>query len=332
MAFRSRVAVGGCSRAASAANLALLAAALLLLPQSVLAQTPVGNGRLGGVVTDQDGNPVPGATITLTQLSTQAVVTATTNDKGEFRKGGLGFGRWNVDITAPGFKMKAMSAAVRDRSNQNFEVVLERGETADAVGVTLFGGELGDSINAANLLYDAGDYAGALAALDVLMAAEAAKENPNPNLHLVHINAGNAAFEMEDYDLATSHFEATLVVDAANNEARMGVAKVHMVRRDVDAAMAELEQIDLQRVTDPIIFYNIGSLLFSQGQSAAAQGYFERALALNPNDVDSHLQVALCLIQQGMMEESRVHLEKVIELAPETQNAADAQSFLEMIG
>ncbi len=333
MSYRSPVAVARAQPpVCRAATIMLLAAALSVLPQAVLAQTPVGNGRLGGVVMDADGNPVAGATITLTQLSTQAVVTATTNDKGEFRKGGLGSGRWNVDISAPGFKPKAMSAAVRDRSNQNFEVALERGDAEVGVGVTLFGGELGDKINAANALYSSGDYAGALAALDTLIAEEMAKDNPNPNVHLVHINSGNAAFEMDNYDLATSHYEATLAVETANNEARMGMAKIHMVRRDVEAAMAEFEQIDLQRITDPIVFYNIGNLLFGQGQSAEAQRYFEMALALNPDDVDSHMQVALCLIQQGMMEESRTHLEKVIELAPETQNAADAQSFLEMIG
>ncbi len=300
-----------------------------------LAQTPVGNGRLGGVVKDPAGNPVAGATVTLTQVSTQAVVTVTTDDNGQFRKGGLGYGRWNIDVTAPGFVPKALSAAVGDRSNQSFDVTLEPGESGGGgTGGTasLFGGELGSKISAANELYNADDYSGTLAALDVVIAEEMAKSNPNPNLHLVHINSGNAAFELNNYDLAGEHYQATLAVDPANNEARMGMAKIFMMQRDIEAALGELEQIDLERVVDPIVFYNIGNLLFGQGQSAEAQRYFEMALARDPDDVDSHIQVALCLIQQGMMEDSRVHLERVIELDPESQNAADAQSFLEMIG
>ena len=312
--------------------LVLALAMSLTAADSALAQTPVGNGRLGGVVSDTVGNPVVEATVTLTQLSTQAVVEVTTDDKGRFRKGGLGSGRWNVDVTASGFLPKTLSATVRDRSNQNFEVTLEHGESIGAPGNSLFAGKLGEKISAANALYDAGNYAVSLAALDVVISEEMAKPNPDPNIHLVHINSGNAAFEMNSYEVAARHYKATLAVDRANHQARMGMAKVYLMRRDIDAAIEELKQVDLSSITDPIVFYNIGNLLFGQGQPIEAQGFFEMALGLNPNDVDSHMQAALCLIQQGKMEESRGHLQKVIELDPESSNGILAHDFLNTIG
>ena len=137
---------------------------------------------------------------------------------------------------------------------------------------------------------------------------------------------------MGDYDRARQHYEAVLAGDPDNRDAHMGLAKIHMMRRELDAALAELDKIDLSQITDPIVFYNIGSLLFDQGQSANAQRYYELALGLDPTFADAHMQVALCLIQQGKMQEAKPHLQKVIELDPDSQNAALAQDFLNTIG
>ena len=44
------------------------------------------------------------------------------------------------------------------------------------------------------------------------------------------------------------------------------------------------------------------------------------------------MQLALSLIQQGKMADAKLHLQKVIEIDPESQNAALAQDFLDTIG
>ncbi len=111
----------------------------------------------------------------------------------------------------------------------------------------------------------------------------------------------------------------------------MALAKAAMMERDLDTAMTHLAEIDLDQIGDPLVFYNIGSLLFDQGQSVEAQGYYEGAIERDPGFADAYMQLALCMIQQGNMADAKAPLEKVIELDPNSQNGALAQDFLDMI-
>ncbi len=96
--------------------------------------------------------------------------------------------------------------------------------------------------------------------------------------------------------------------------------------------MGYLNEINLNEIRNPVTHYNIGNLLFEQGQSPEAQGFYERAVGLNPDFVEAHLQLALCLIQQEKMAEAKPHLQKVIELEPDSQNGITAQSLLDYVG
>ena len=80
------------------------------------------------------------------------------------------------------------------------------------------------------------------------------------------------------------------------------------------------------------MFYNVGVLLYDEGQPAESVRYFDLALERDPEFIDAHMQVAVAKLRTGDNDGARVHLEKVIELAPDSERAAEAQSFLEIIG
>jgi Tfp pilus assembly protein PilF len=82
---------------------------------------------------------------------------------------------------------------------------------------------------------------------------------------------------------------------------------------------------------DPFVFYNLGSMFFDQGQSAEAEDYYRRATERDPSFADAYMQLGLSMIQQGKMAEATPHLEKVLELAPGSENAALAQEFLALV-
>ena len=290
-----------------------------------------GRARVSGRVTDPAGNPIEGATVRMTFVESGDVVEVTTDDDGRFNKGAMGPGNWNIDVSAPGFLPQALSARLSEINRlKPLQVIMTPGEAPAGGAGTGFSEELGDEVSAANALFDAGDLAGAYAAFTrTLQEFDPGKDEL---LYLVHLNAGNAAYGMQDYATATMHYQAVLAEEDSNTEARLGVANVHMMNRDIDSAMAEIEKINVADISDPIVFYNIGSLLFDQGQSAAAATYYELALQRNPNFADAHMQLALCMIQQGMMEEAKPHLQKVIELDPDSPNGALAQDFLNSLG
>src|SRR5690348_17621021 len=78
----------------------LTACVLLLGVGAASAQT----GRVGGVVKDEAGQPIKGATVTAENPNASPnSFTATTDDKGRFSIIGLKTGPWSFTAQAPGF-------------------------------------------------------------------------------------------------------------------------------------------------------------------------------------------------------------------------------------
>src|SRR5437899_12832815 len=78
----------------------LVAVCLAALAGSAIAQT----GRVGGIVKDEPGQAIKGATITAENPNASpSSFTATTDDKGRFSIIGLRSGQWTFMVQAPGF-------------------------------------------------------------------------------------------------------------------------------------------------------------------------------------------------------------------------------------
>ena len=82
----------------------LVAMLVAALAGTAFAQT----GRVGGVVKDEAGNPIKGATVTAENpAASPSSFTATTDDKGRFSIIGLKSGSWSFSAQAPGFGPEA---------------------------------------------------------------------------------------------------------------------------------------------------------------------------------------------------------------------------------
>jgi Tfp pilus assembly protein PilF len=317
-----------------AVTLALAAIVFVAFAMPAAAQVSTGRGRLNGIVMDLDGNPIGGATVRLTHVDTGDSWEVTTSDDGRWLKGNMGSGAWTVDFLAPGYLPGGISVAIQALNRSKpVQTYLEPGEAAPAASAAptgAFSTSLTNKIKEGNELAAAGDHAGALAHFEQIFIDF--PQESNQYVYLVNINAGNSAFELGDLAKAKMLYERVVAMDPSNTEGRMALAKAAMMERDLETAQMHLAEIDLDEITDPIVFYNIGSLLFEQGQSAEAQVYYEGAIERNPDFADAHMQLALCLVQQGKMDEAKGHLEKVVELDPNSQNGALAQDFLNSIG
>jgi len=75
---------------------------MLLLSNPTMAQ--VATGTILGNVSDTSGGAVPGALVTMTQVDTQFVRTATTDESGQYALRLLPLGNYKVDVTLDGFK------------------------------------------------------------------------------------------------------------------------------------------------------------------------------------------------------------------------------------
>jgi len=117
----------------------LLAGALLLLLCSfsnALAQTST-TSSVSGTVTDPQGNVVPGATVTLTNIGTNTARTQTTNQSGNYSFDLIQPGDYRLDVEARGFKKAAITnihALITKPTEVNAQ--LEVGSVAETVTVS----------------------------------------------------------------------------------------------------------------------------------------------------------------------------------------------------
>ncbi len=82
--------------------LTFLALSLVLSIAQVIAQSTT-TGGINGTVTDPQGRAVPNASLTVTNIGTNAVVTATADENGGYRVTNLQPGLYKIETTVSGF-------------------------------------------------------------------------------------------------------------------------------------------------------------------------------------------------------------------------------------
>ncbi|UCF39034.1 MAG: TonB-dependent receptor [Acidobacteriota bacterium] len=96
------------------------------------------HGTVRGVVQDQTGGIVPGATVTLTDENTGAVRTSLTSDVGIFVIPNLAVSNYSLNVEMEGFKSYVRSQ-IEVRANQvsEIKVMLELGSVSEVITVTM---------------------------------------------------------------------------------------------------------------------------------------------------------------------------------------------------
>jgi hypothetical protein len=107
----------------------------LLVPATAAAQT--GAGSLTGIVSDQTGASVPGATVTATNQATNVAYTAVANDAGNYNISSVPVGMYVVKAELPGFRT-ATTRPIQIEAKQivRFDFKLEIGALEEAIEVT----------------------------------------------------------------------------------------------------------------------------------------------------------------------------------------------------
>ena len=94
-------------------------------------------GTITGTVTDPSGAVVPRAEITATNMDTGVPTQAVTNEVGLYRLSNIPIGRYEIKITAPGFKAHMRSGiTLMVAQTLRLDVALETGAVQESVTVT----------------------------------------------------------------------------------------------------------------------------------------------------------------------------------------------------
>lgn len=168
-----------------------------LLMTMLAGEAAAQNGRVGGIVRDDKGEPIKGATVTLDNQSVGSSFTATTDEKGRFSVIGLRPGQWRLTAQAPGFGAEGGEMAVKSGSpNPPVAFTMHRsGPAWNGAMAGIAARDLQAELSSADLLFNEKKWDEAVVAYRAIMVKV-------PALSVINLQIAAAFRSQKDYDAA----------------------------------------------------------------------------------------------------------------------------------
>jgi tetratricopeptide (TPR) repeat protein len=298
---------------------ALALTLVLAVGATARAQDWKGMGRLEGKVTNEkDGKPIANATVKLDLPERGGGTTVTTNKKGRWAVLSVAAGKWNIDVSADGYVTKRITVVL--------PAELVRIPPIE-VGLVKAGPppELLDAAKKADEAYKAGHYAEARVEYEKLLAAR-------PDLaNTIHQQMGFSWIQEKQYEKGLEELKKVMEADPTNMQIRAIAAQAALEGGLFDEAKTLLAGLDESTITSPDVFFNMGVNFLNAGKTDDAISYFTKAIERDPKYVDGYYRRALGYLQLGKQAECKADMQKVVELAPDTPEGANAKKVLEQL-
>jgi len=307
---------------------ALLAAAIVLATVApASAQDWKGRGRVNGIVTDQEGNPVKGALVRMRMENNpdSGPEDLTTDRKGRWSILGLLGGTWTVMIQAEGYNISEGSVHV----NEYGVNPLVRVELNKAKGVA--GGDPKLEA-AAKAVQEADAFLQAHQATEAREAYERALpafEGANRLLILKRI-ATCQMIEGND-ESAVATLKTVLAESPDDLDAmRLLIDRLIVLKRE-DEAQQYMAKMPEGAHLDPNTMLNMGINMYNDNQLEAAHEKFDQVVNIKPDWPDGYYYRGLASLGLGNVEPAKADFEKVLELDPSYKYAAECKEFLKSL-
>lgn len=281
----------------------------------------MGTGRVTGMVTDLEGNPIAGAHIVATTEGSGHEIEATTDEDGEFAMMGFRGGGWTFTVTAEGHVTQADTISVKGISkNPPLTIRMEKMRKGAATN-----SRAGDLLTEANELYRQESYDEALAKyLEIL--------EENPGLYQIQANVGNVYKRQGKLDEALAAYQLVLDEDPLHGVALINTGDTLVNQGKFDEAVPYFEKAVEVNPEDEALPFNVGELCFNNGQVEKAIEFYQKAAELKPDWVEPYMKTGLAYLNLGKLDDAAVQLRKVIEVAPDSPSAQQAQAVLDQLG
>ncbi len=288
-------------------------------------------GIVKGSVTDDKGQPVAGAKITIEMDGgTGRRYEVKSDNKGQYLQIGLATGQYKVTAEKDSLASAPATVRVRAATTQNANLVLGVASAAATKETAAKNAELTKAFDEGNALSAAGKHS---EAIEKFTAGTAL----NPNCFDCYNNIGFSHAQLKEWDKAEAAYKKSIEIKSDDASAYNGLATVYNAQRKFDLA-AEVSAKATQLASSlsapggaagsADAQYNQGVILWNGGKVADAKKAFEAALQANPNHAEAHYQLGMAFVNEGNMAGAATEFETYLKLTPEGPNAATAKSLV----
>ena len=299
----------------------LFAAGMLL----ALAGQAAAQGRVIGVVRDERGDPIRGATVIAENAdASPSSFTSSTDDRGRFAIIGLKSGLWSFRAGAPSYTADGGELNVRAGANPQLTFTLQKLTRPPSALGSLAPKDLQSALASADALYNKERWDDAIEEYREILER-------SPALSVINLQIGAAYRHMKSYDEAIAAYNDLLKIDPDNDKAKIGIAMTSLERGDLDTAERTLEAAAQAPDAEREVFYDLGELKRARSLPDEAARAYERAAQADPAWGKPRLALGQLAVDRGDTEAARRHLQAVTEVDPVSPEAAQAATLLRQL-
>ncbi len=282
---------------------------------------PQVHGKIAGIVTDTQGNPLENVDVSI--VSTRAATRRFeihSDKEGKFSQIGLQPGYYQVSFRKSGYLTSSKEVKVSIASTTRLEVQMEKVQEAQERILSKTDKLFLKGIK----LYEEQNYA---------EAAEAYEEaiQLNPDQWGYYLNLGLAYKKLNEREKAAAAFQKAVELNPDSFSSNKELGEVLAKEGKFEEAKAYYLKATELDPDDPDAFYNLGVCLTNLGESDGAVDAFLRTIELKADYADAYYQIGTLYIGQNKVEEAVESLEKFLELAPEHEKASVARQLLDYL-
>ncbi len=295
-------------------TLGLLAALSLLS-----AQEWKGQGRLPGIVLDEQGKPIEGVHVKCFLPQYNGGFDVTTGKDGKWVGAWMRTGLWNLDFEKLGYLPvhKAFNFNQFTRYKE-IKVVMKKVE-----GLVI-SEDMKKDLTAANDLYNKGEFAPAIEAYKAFLVKY-------PDAYFIWRNVGNSYFQMEKYDEAEAAYKEILAKQPDDADAIISIGNCYANRGDNEKAMEWYGKVALDKIDDTNLLYSVGLAYFKVSKLDEARQYFEKAIQLDESNADALYQLGLTYTSLNDKPKAIETFEKYLKVDPESDRSTQVKGFLDYL-
>jgi tetratricopeptide (TPR) repeat protein len=292
-----------------------------------------GTGVIRGTVTDEKGQPIQGAKITITRSGdSSARKWETTSDaKGEYLQAGLTYsGAYMVlcEREKIGSDLAQATVKLGVRTTVNFQLIAGKLAPAQAAALNkVLKALFAEGVAASQ----AGNHQLAIQKFNEMIVQM-------PKCSDCFYNIGVSQSQLKNWDEAEKAFKQAIELRSDYVDAYNGLAGVYNAERKMDlAAAAAAKAAEMGAAGgasgggNAETLYTQGVILWNAGKIPEATAQFEQALKADATYAPTHFQYGMALLNQGKLPEALTEMDTYLKLAPTGEFAAQAKALISQL-